>query len=273
MAASNTSTGVSRDWVVFRGPEDRAPEVRDLKRIQIDIRRNLPEGKIKDVPVSRELGDPLRFTLPRSELEGVKPMFSRDYIKANAISEEKLETVQKVRINIAPLAEYENKLSGRISGSGSSLVDHIKSRARKRERSPSPLYDRETSPLPLSDDWRVIDHDDDMVDDEDRGDIRSRLGGREKSPKERRDVRERLGVSVRDRLGGLGDQHRETEDYRDTGHRGHRGYRGGRGYHRGRGRGRGGYRGRGRRPDYIPRRSDDWTHDMYHQEEPSSTTD
>merc|ERR1719282_1534019 len=270
MATSSTSTGVSRDWVVFRGPDEGGlPENKSLKRIQIDIKRTLPKNKIKDVPVSRDLGDPLTFMLPRKETEGTQPLFTRfDYIRPNEISDEKLEPEQKVRINIAPLAEYEHKLKPVIEGS-SSLVDHIKSQAKKRQRSLSPRYDRQRShsprydrdgsPYPLSDDWKVIDDDDDdpeVIEEEGegRGDVRSRLGGREKSPKERRDVRERLGVSVRDRLG---DQLREEAEYSDhRGHyRGHRGYRGGRGYHRGHNRGghrgRGGYRGRGRRNDYV----------------------
>ena len=288
MATSSTSTGISRDWVVFRGPDKEGiPESKHLKRIMIDIVRKLPKNKIKDVPVSRNLGDPLTFRLPRKEKEGTKPLFTRfDYIKANEISEEDLEPVQKVRINIAPVAEYENKLKPAIEGT-SGLVARIKSQAKKRQRSLSPRYDRQRShsprydresSYPLSDDWTVIDDDDEEeVVDDGRGDIRSRLGGRERSPRERRDVRERLGVSVRDRLG---DQMRDAEtEFSDRGHyRGHRGYRGGRGYHhRGHNRGnrgRGGYRGRGRRSDYVPRRSEDWTHDKYHQdEEPSSTTD
>ena len=32
-------------------------------------------------------------------------------------------------------------------------------------------------------------------------DVRSRLGDKDRSPRERRDVRDRLGVSVKDRLG------------------------------------------------------------------------
>ena len=279
MTASNTSTGVSKDWVVFRGPEEGEIDTKDLKRIQIDIRRNIPENKIKDGPVTRELGDPLRFVLPRHHSEGAVPLFSRDDVKPNAISEDKPEPDQKVRIKLDPLPEYELKLSEEISGdsrTSSNVKARWRERERERERSRSPRNDREFS-LPLSDEWRVIDKDDND-DTEDRMDIRARLGERERSPKERRHARERLGMSVKDRLG----EQLRDDDYRDHdtggGYRGHDygGYRGGRGHFRGR-RGRGyqsSYRGRGRKSDYGFRRSDDWKYDKYQEyEEPSSTTD
>ena len=101
----------------------------------------------------------------------------------------------------------------------------------------------------------MIESDYEDVDDSDRTDVRARLGSKlgEVSDearghvKERRDVKERLGLSAKDRLGGY--------------------YRG----HRGRGH-RGGYRGhRGRNSDFRGRgRSEDW---RYEHEEPSSTTD
>lgn len=257
----NTSTGVSMDWVVFRGPEHGDIDTKDLKKIQIDIRRNIPENKTDDGPVIRDLGDPLRLVLPRYPTEGNQPMFSRDYIQANAISEEKTETAQKVCINVAPLEEYERKLVSKITG-GQNDSSSSKFRKKERSRSRSPRSKRETS-LPLSDDWKVVDDD---FDDSDRLDVRARLGGREKSPKERRDVRERLGVSVKDRLG---EQLRDDDDWNhDFG-----GYRGNRGHYRGGRRGRG-YRGRGRKSDYGLRRSDDWKYEKYQEyEEPSSTTD
>ena len=97
--------------------------------------------------------------------------------------------------------------------------------------------------------------------------MRARLGDRESSretlsPPERRDVRERLGLSIKDRLG---EQLREEEaEFRPRG--GPRHHRAGR---RGRGRGyRGGRGGRGSR-------SEDWKYlDKYQEDElPSSTTD
>merc|ERR1712029_173394 len=221
---------------VFRGPEHGDIDTKDLKKIQIDIRRNIPENKTDDGPVIRDLGDPLRLVLPRYPTEGNQPMFSRDYIQANAISEEKTETVQKVCINVAPLEEYERKLVSKITG-GQNDSSSSKFRKKERSRSRSPRSKRETS-LPLSDEWKVVDDD---FDDSDRLDVRARLGG----------------------------QLRDDDDWNhDFG-----GYRGNRGHYRGGRRGRG-HRGRGRKSDYGLRRSEDWKYEKYQEyEEPSSTTD
>jgi len=279
---SKTSTGVSTDWAVFRGPEGGEIDIKSLKRIQIDIRRNIPDAKVKgDEPVMRDLGDPLRLTLPRRHNEGKTPLFSRDYIKPNSVIEEKPETEQKVRIHIVPLEEYERKLGNEISGSKD--FDDNSSRSKRRDRSRSPrkiIKDLHRQ----NEEWRHEEDLDDYGDDnEDQSvgdflDVRSRLGDKDRSPRERRDVRDRLGVSVKDRLG---EQVRD-DDYH--GHGGHDAYHGhgghdaggggykGRGYQRGLRRGRG-YRGRGRKSEFNSRRSDDWKYEKYEMEEPSSTTD
>ena len=212
-----------------------------LKKIQIDIRRNIPSKQIRDGPVIRDLGDPMRFVLPRRHNEGSNPMFARDDIVVNSIDEDEAK-VQKIQINVAPLEEYEKKLSEKIV-----RTDSCSSSSKVRERSRSPRRTRERTESPLG------ESDNEEVEDAERTDVRARLGSKlgevsEEAKghfKERRDVRERLGLSAKDRLGG---------------------------YYRGRGRGRGGYRGhRGRKSDFGGRgRSDDW---KYEHEEPSSTTD
>jgi len=267
---SRTSTGVSTDWAVFRGPEGGEIDVKNLKRIQIDIRRNLPDAKVNgDEPVIRDLGDPLRLSIPRRHNEGTIPLFSRDYIKPNSVIEEKPETEQKVRIHIVPLEEYERKLGNEISGS-KNYEDEDMPRSKKRERSRSPrkiIKDLHKQ----NEEWRIEEEFDEYGDDVeehsdgDRLDVRFRLGDKDRSPRKelKRDVRDRLGVSVKDRLG---EQVRD-DDYHGHGGHDNGGYKG-RGYHRGSRRGRG--RGRGRKSEFNLRRSDDWKYEM---EEPSSTTD
>ena len=243
------STGVSSEWreggqVVFRGAEGDVIDMKALKKIQIDIRRKIPRKQIEDGPVIRDLGDPMRFSLPRRPDEGSKPMFAREDIVVNSVDEDETK-VQKIQINVAPLEEYERKLSEKISGEVSAAASKKRERS---ERSKSPRTERERSPsVPEASD------DEDIHEEDERRDVRARLGSKladheEQRRVERKDVRERLGLSAKDRLGGY------FRGGRGRGHRG--GYRGG--YHR------------GRKSDYTSRRSEDG---KYEHEEPSSTTD
>ena len=236
--SSFASTGTSSDWAVFRGPDRDDIDMKELKRIQIDIRRKVPNPARSDQPVNRKFNQEF-VSITRRDDEGRTPIFSRGDIKANAVSEggsEKQE--QKIQIKVAPLEEYERRLGGEIA-------DHQD----KRWREETPRSGGKSH-------WETRD-------------VRARLGDREPSlerevelspPPERRDVRERLGLSIKDRLGEL--VRDEVPEYRPRG--GQRHFRGGR-----RGRGRG-YRGHGRGS-----RSDDWKyHDKYQEDElPSSTTD
>ena len=223
---SYSSTGTSSDWAVFRGPEQDNIDIKELKRIQIDIRRNVPRPARSDEPVIRKLGDQQKLFIPRRPQEGRSPLFQREDIKANAVAEEKPEKrEQKIQISVAPLEEYERRLGGEIA----------ERQEEEREREESPRSETR--------------------------DVRARLGDRESSteapsPPERRDVRERLGLSIKDRLG---EQLREEEVELRPRLGGPRHHRGGR-----RGRGRGYRGGRG-----------DWKyHDKYQEDElPSSTTD
>lgn len=217
MAVSNTSTGMSGDWAVFRGPEMDKIDSRELKKIQIDIRRNIPEHKQRDVPVVRGLVDPLKLVIPRRGSEGSKQIFDREEIAKHAVKEEKVEE-QRVMIITEPLEEYERKLGSEIVEGFEDLGDKRRERSRSprdkrrddRGRKRSPRREEDASPEKRIR-TRLGDRDGNTEEKGDRIDIRARLGGREKSPRETRDVRERLGerqgerggggVSVRERLG------------------------------------------------------------------------
>lgn len=213
MAKSNTSTGMSGDWAVFRGPEMDQIDTRELKKIQIDIRRNIAKHQIRDVPVVRSLVDPLKLIIPRRGTEGSKQIFDREEISKHAVKEEKVEE-QRVMIITEPLEEYERKLGSEIVEGLEDLEEKRRERSRSprdkrrdergRKRERSPRREQDISPDKRIK-TRLGDRGDGNTEEKvDRVDIRTRLGGREKSP---RDVRERLGerggggVSVRERLG------------------------------------------------------------------------
>jgi len=258
MALSAKSTGVSHDWLgpageaVFRGPEYDFPiDHRELVKIQIDIRRNIPKDRQERYPVvDRKLGDPLDLVIPRRYQEGKIPIFDREDINKHLPKQEKEKVVEEptVRIIPKPLEEYERKLGSEITAGEVELDEED---VKHRPRSPRRGRDRDRDEAQLEEELPG-----------ERVDIRARLGGRERSPA-RLPARERLG----ERLGGgggvrarLGDQEQDV-DYHH--HRPH---------YRGRGRGRGGYRGYrgGRTYEYSGR---DKYHPHYQQEEPSSTTD
>jgi len=112
MAKSNSMTGVSGDWSVFRGPEMDKIDPRELKKIQIDIRRNISKRDARDGPVYRHLDDPLQLAIPRKPSEGKKPIFDREEFKTGP-KDDKLEE-QRVMIIREPLQEYEERLGQEI---------------------------------------------------------------------------------------------------------------------------------------------------------------
>jgi len=257
MSKSNTMTGVSGDWAVFRGPEMGEIDPREMKKIQIDIRRNLPPGKTKSgLVVDRDLGDPALLGVPRRPGEGRRQLFDRDEIREADGRQEDRETVEEPRVKVIlePLQEYERKLGSRIWEEEDEEGEEISSenrRGRRRAREEEG-EDRIPATERLGEKRRRRSLEKERRRSEERevvrGDVRDRLGGRERSPlRERRHVKERLGEVV-----GRGEGGEERHP---------------------RGRGRGGYRGRGRgrggHGHYFNK------YDKYEgqQEEPTSTTD
>lgn len=107
MSKSNTMTGVSGDWAVFRGPEMAEIDPREMKKIQIDIRRNLPPNKARaGQTVDRSLGDPVQLSVPRRPGEGKRELFDRDEIKQAEKKEEQLVEEQRVMIITEPHDKY-----------------------------------------------------------------------------------------------------------------------------------------------------------------------
>merc|ERR1719420_2247606 len=105
-------------------------DTRGLKKIQIDIRRNIAKHQIRDVPVVRSLVDPLKLIIPRRGTEGSKQIFDREEISKHAAKEEKVEE-QRVMIITEPLEEYERKLGSEIVG-----LEDFEENRRERSRSP-----------------------------------------------------------------------------------------------------------------------------------------
>jgi len=256
MSKSNTMTGVSGDWAVFRGPEMGEIDPREMKKIQIDIRRNLPPGKTKNgLVVDRDLGDPALLGVPRRPGEGRRQLFDRDEIREADGRQDDRETVEEPRVKVIlePLQEYERKLGSRIwEEEDEELGEERRSRRRAREQ--EEVEERIPATERLGEKRRRKSLEKERRRSEERevvrGDVRDRLGGRERSPlRERRHVKERLGEVVGRGEGGGEERHN-------------------------RGRGRGGFRGRGGRGrgghgHYFNK------YEKYEgqQEEPTSTTD
>merc|ERR1719474_1548623 len=111
MSKSNTMTGVSCDWAVFRGPEMGEIDPREMKKIQIDIRRNLPPGKAKSgLIVDRDLGDPALLGGPRRPNEGRRQLFDRDEIRqAEKLDDEQAPEEPRVKVILVPRRPNEGR--------------------------------------------------------------------------------------------------------------------------------------------------------------------
>ena len=215
----------------------------------------------------RDLGDPALLGVPRRPNEGRRQLFDRDEIRQAEKQDEeqvlnapfcmslplsdKLLLLQapeepRVKVILEPLQEYERKLGSKIWEDEDDDEEERRSRRRAREE----VEDRIPATERLGEKRRRSPGRERRRSEERelvRGDVRDRLGGRERSPiRERRHVKERLGEVV-----GRGEDER---------HRGR-----GRGGYRGRGRGRGGGHGGHHFNKYEKFEGQ--------QEEPTSTTD
>jgi len=65
----------------YKGVDDELPRSKDQKKIQIEIKRNIPRDKISDSTVRRSIRDPQTVILARKKDEGRKKIFHRDEIK------------------------------------------------------------------------------------------------------------------------------------------------------------------------------------------------
>ncbi|XP_012146365.1 uncharacterized protein LOC100879792 isoform X2 [Megachile rotundata] len=82
---------------IFKGPEGTQISVTELRRIKVDIHRNIP-GKSTADDLHRDIVNPEDVVIQRREGEGSKPIFERDEIK-NAVS--KTEEVGERRTVVA----------------------------------------------------------------------------------------------------------------------------------------------------------------------------
>ena len=157
---------------IFAGPEFGEIDAKEQRKIQIDIRRNIPSHRISQSPIRRSIHDANSIVISRGKEEGYRPIFDRDEIN------DWLPRVAEQRsINIV----------GKAGGGGGEDS--------RRFRSPSPDRRRHRSRSPLGNDVRSR---------------LGRVDDRRRSDGRRRDDPHRNGSgNVRDRLG---DRHRGRDD-------------------------------------------------------------
>ena len=97
VSKSNTSTGMSGDWLLFMGLEMGEIDPQELRKIQIDIRRKIPESQVQDLPVERGLQNPQSLMIPRRGEEGASPMFNRPELEEARRRQQEKETEEKVQ--------------------------------------------------------------------------------------------------------------------------------------------------------------------------------
>ncbi|XP_031850470.1 feminizer isoform X1 [Nomia melanderi] len=80
---------------IFKGPEGTQISANELRRIKVDIHRNIP-GESKDTELQRDIINPEDVVVKRREGEGSKPIFERDEIKGTSEEIEERRTVVSV---------------------------------------------------------------------------------------------------------------------------------------------------------------------------------
>ncbi|CAL7946943.1 unnamed protein product [Xylocopa violacea] len=115
---------------LFRGPEGTEVSAAELRRIKVDIHRDIP-GKTTTGELQRDIVAPESVMLKRREGEGSRPIFEREEIKITKVEETKeLRTV--VAIDSDNL-DYKSKTSKKYTAS----PNHLRSRSHSPRRTPS----------------------------------------------------------------------------------------------------------------------------------------
>lgn len=234
-----TESSVKED-IVFRGPEGTAASLRDLKKIEIGIRRNLPGGSSSGShgPLRYSL-DLAAFVLIRRPGEGSRPIFDREELKPKPTEERVIKLAEDTqdRADSQPKDSFSGQQSYQDARSGETESESDL-RYRLMEKKNEENRDRaSTDPNFVPQGRYYYEHD-----------------NREKFNSRGR------GFGYR---GYRGNYHNAAGNYRGN-------YRGGAGGHfRESYRGTGQYRGKLRSPE--------WQHDLYDQAavddgKPSSTT-
>ena len=83
-----SSDSLQRENCIFVGPEGTVIDLNELKKITVDIRRNLPRGVIPSSHISLNVGfKPEDIVLIRRPGEGSRPIFDRDELKPRPVEE------------------------------------------------------------------------------------------------------------------------------------------------------------------------------------------
>ncbi|XP_033228262.1 uncharacterized protein LOC117180058 isoform X2 [Belonocnema kinseyi] len=82
---------------LFKGPMVSSISTSELRRIKVDIRRNIPGPTATICDLQRDIISPEKVRLKRREDEGMKPIFDRDELKLHAgicVQEEDCQTIK-----------------------------------------------------------------------------------------------------------------------------------------------------------------------------------
>ncbi|XP_076659974.1 uncharacterized protein LOC143363246 isoform X1 [Halictus rubicundus] len=201
---------------LFKGPEGTKISAAELRRIKVDIHRNIP-GKSTDSDLQRDVINPEDIVVKRRGGEGSKPIFEREEIKGVVTKTEEVEERRTV------VTVNNDTLDGKSKT------------FKKRSASLSPIRNRSHSPRrTLSRHSRHEDtkHESRRSYREDRERYRSRNGSREYSDrygeKERRRTESHIAEEERNRRSRDHSRSRDREERKSdrySHHRDERSYR------------------------------------------------
>ncbi|XP_050472196.1 uncharacterized protein LOC126864678 isoform X2 [Bombus huntii] len=111
---------------LFKGPEGTQVSAAELRRIKVDIHRNVP-GKATTDDLQRDIINPEDVLVKRREGEGSKPIFEREEIKGTTVKTDEIEERRTVVVLNNENLESKSKMNKKYTTSS-------------RNRSPSPRH-------------------------------------------------------------------------------------------------------------------------------------
>lgn len=126
-----TTDSIAKDSSIFCGPEGTVIDLNELKKITVDIRRNLPRGVAGSHGPLRFVFNPSDIVIVRRPGEGSRPIFDREELKPRSIE----ERVIKLATNQVDPMDHPSPISPPAMGpsagfhnyqiEGSSILQHL----------------------------------------------------------------------------------------------------------------------------------------------------
>ncbi|XP_060812873.1 zinc finger CCCH domain-containing protein 13-like isoform X1 [Bombus pascuorum] len=129
---------------LFKGPEGTQVSAAELRRIKVDIHRNVP-GKATTDDLQRDIINPEDVLVKRREGEGSKPIFEREEIKGTTVKAEEIVERRTVVVLNNENLESKSKVSKKYTTSSRNRSSSPQHRSPSHARYEDSKYDNRDS--------------------------------------------------------------------------------------------------------------------------------